>query len=66
MDTFRGSPHAAPALAAIYVHSGFASTVTYATLFSENVGLAGAALLLFAAAIGSGYAACERMRWGET
>ena len=53
LDTFRGSGHVDAALASIYAHSGFASTVTFASLFSENIGLAGAALLLFVALIGA-------------
>jgi len=60
LDTFRGSGHVDAALASIYAHSGFASTVTFASLFSENIGLAGAALLLFAVGIGLGFYLVDR------
>ena len=60
LDTFRGSGHVDAALASIYAHSGFASTVTFASLFSENIGLAGAALLLFALGIGLGFYLVDR------
>ena len=55
LDTFRGSQVKDAALASIYAHSGFASTITFASLFSENIGLAGSVLLLFALAIAAGF-----------
>ena len=60
VEFFRGTPCAAAALASIYVHSGFASTITYFTLFSETKGLGGATLIAFAAAIAFGFGAAER------
>ena len=59
VEFFRGTPCAAAALASIYVHSGFASTITYFTLFAENKGLGGATLIAFAALIAFGFAAAE-------
>lgn len=60
LDAFVASPNLDAALASIYAHSGFASTVTYALLFSGNVAGAGATLLAFGAAIAAGFYAAER------